>query len=71
METRAETLRRQIDLYRRYLREGVELRLAEEYLRRLKYDRAELAEIERTLASAGRKEGVSPSPAGDTGGTAP
>lgn len=46
MEARAEFLRRQIELYRRYLCEGqLEAEIAAEYLRRLAAAEAELAEI--------------------------
>jgi len=43
---RVEELRRRIELYRRYLREGTEARLAQDYLDQIKRDRQELAEIE-------------------------
>ena len=46
MEERVDTLRRRIALHRRYLREGVDSTLAEEYLRQLRDDEAELASIE-------------------------
>jgi hypothetical protein len=46
MEPRSEFLRRRIELYRRYLREGVDISLASEYLRQLSEDEAELAAIE-------------------------
>jgi hypothetical protein len=47
MEQRAETLRRRIALYRRYLAEGVDADLARQYLDHLAMDEAELAGIER------------------------
>ena len=46
MRERVEFLRRRIELYRRYLREGVDIELAIEYLRQLSEDEAELAAIE-------------------------
>jgi len=46
MEERADMLRRRIALYRRYLREGVDVALAGEYLRQLAEDETELTEIE-------------------------
>jgi hypothetical protein len=45
MEERAELLRRRIELYRRYLRGGVDANLAEQYLRQIIEDEAELREI--------------------------
>lgn len=45
-ETAADTLRRRIALYRRYLREGVEVELAAEYLKTIAADEAALAAIE-------------------------
>lgn len=47
MEGTAETLRRRIALYRRYLREGVDSALAAEYLTAIAADEAALAELER------------------------
>ena len=41
----ASQLRRKIELYRRYLREGVDAALAEIYLRELKDAEAELAAL--------------------------
>ncbi len=52
-ETAADTLRRRVALYRRYLREGVEVELAAEYLKTIAADEAELAAIEG--ASKGEK----------------
>jgi hypothetical protein len=46
MQERAAMLRRRIALYRRYLREGVDVALAGEYVRQLLDDEAELAAIE-------------------------
>ncbi len=46
MEDRADFLRRRIELYRRYLREGADAALAAEYLRRVAEAQAELAKIE-------------------------
>ena len=46
MEERAAILRRRIELYRRYLREGVDAGLATEYLWQISQAEAELAEIE-------------------------
>ena len=43
---RAEHLRRRIELYRRYLREGVDAGLAADYLREIVEAEAELARIE-------------------------
>jgi len=45
MDERAEFLRRRIELYRRYLREGVDIDVAAEYLRQIAEDEGELAEI--------------------------
>ena len=44
-EERAELLRRRLELYRRYLREGVDASLAEQYLRQIAEDEAELRQI--------------------------
>jgi hypothetical protein len=46
VERRTEELRRRIELYRRYLREGTEAQLAHHYLEQIKRDRQELTEIE-------------------------
>ena len=46
MEDRSHQLRQRIDLYRRYLREGVENGLALEYLRQIAEDEAVLRQIE-------------------------
>ena len=46
MGERADTLRRRIVLYRRYLRHGVDATLALEYVRQIGEDEAELAAIE-------------------------
>jgi hypothetical protein len=46
VKRRTEELRRRIELYRRYLREGVEAQLAHDYLDQIKRDRQELAEID-------------------------
>jgi hypothetical protein len=46
MDERAAILRRRIELYRRYLREGVDAWMAAEYLQQIVADEAELAEIE-------------------------
>jgi hypothetical protein len=45
MEERADTLRRRIALYRRYLAEGIDADLAQTYLRELAEAEAELSEI--------------------------
>jgi hypothetical protein len=45
MEERAEFFRRRIELYRHYLREGVDAGLAVDYLRQIVEDEAELREI--------------------------
>jgi hypothetical protein len=45
---RAQHLRRRIDLYRRYLLEGVDAELAQTYLREIADAEAALAEIEGT-----------------------
>jgi hypothetical protein len=45
MSERAELLRRRIELYRRHLREGVDVVLAAEYLREIVATEAELQEI--------------------------
>jgi hypothetical protein len=45
MEQHAENLRRKIELYRRYLREGVAAPLAAEYLREIAMAEAELERI--------------------------
>jgi hypothetical protein len=45
MEERAELLRRRIELYRGYLREGVDASLPEQYLRQIVEDEAALREI--------------------------
>jgi hypothetical protein len=47
MEERADTLRRRIALYRRYLAEGVDADLARTYLSELAEAEAELWEIAR------------------------
>lgn len=47
MSERAETLRRRIALYRRYLAEGVEADLARQYLRDIAHMEAELSQIEK------------------------
>ncbi len=46
MKDRAETLRRRIALYRRYLSEGVDAELAQWYLRQIVEAEAELANLE-------------------------
>ena len=46
MDDTAETLRRRIALYRRYLREGVDGELAGEYLKTITADEAALAKLE-------------------------
>ncbi len=46
MDERSELLRHRIELYRRYLREGVDANLAAQYLREIGAAEAELAEIE-------------------------
>jgi hypothetical protein len=46
MDDRVTILRRQVELYRRYLREGVDVTLATEYLRQITEDEAKLAQIE-------------------------
>ena len=48
MTETADTLRRRIALYRRYLREGVEVELAAEYLKTIAADEAALAALEGT-----------------------
>ena len=48
MEDRADFLCRRIALYRRYLREGVDVSLAEVYLQQIAADEAGLAGIEGT-----------------------
>jgi hypothetical protein len=45
MNDRAEILRRKIELYRRYLREGVDITLATEYLREIAEAEAELERL--------------------------
>jgi hypothetical protein len=45
MEERADTLRRRIALYRRYLAEGIDADLAQTYLRELAEAEAELSGI--------------------------
>ncbi len=45
MEDRAETLRRRIALYRRYLEEGVSAELASHYLRQIRTFEAELDQL--------------------------
>ena len=47
MQDRSELLSRRIALYRSYLREGVEARLAERYLSQIAEDEAERARIEQ------------------------
>jgi hypothetical protein len=44
---RAANLRRKIELYRRWLRDGVDAGLAIDYLREIAEAEAELAEIDR------------------------
>jgi hypothetical protein len=48
MEEHTENLRRKIELYRRYLREGVDVSLAREYLREIAKAEAELERITGT-----------------------
>jgi hypothetical protein len=48
MEERADSLRRKIELYRRYLREGVDVSLAREYLREIGEAEAEIERITGT-----------------------
>ena len=47
MQKRAENLHRRIELYRRYLAEGVDADLARQYLDDIRTAEAELAEIEK------------------------
>ena len=54
MSETAETLRRRVALYRRYLREGVSGELAFTYLRSILADEAALAEIEAESKEPGR-----------------
>ena len=44
-QDRTKLLRQRIELYRRYLREGVDGRLAFEYLRQIAEDEAELGHV--------------------------
>lgn len=53
-ECPSRKLQRRIDLYRRYLREGVELEMAEWYLRELAGAEAALAAIRASKESAGK-----------------
>ncbi len=46
MQDRAQTLRRRIALYRRYLSEGVDAELAQLYLREIAEAEAELAKLD-------------------------
>ena len=46
MDSKSEALRRRLELYRGYLRDGVAGNLAIEYLRQIAEDTAELAKIE-------------------------
>ena len=51
MEDRATVLRRRIDLYRSYLKQGVDTERAREYLRQIMADQAELERINEEARS--------------------
>lgn len=53
-QDRATVLRRRIDLYRSYLKQGVDTERAREYLRQIMADQAELERIDEAARAAER-----------------